>query len=78
MKDMKNKPNDDIKTLATGMGIALSVEEEEYESRGWVGQAKGLLQVLWERGWINETTKVGKHYTMTCHVWSFGPPQLPK
>ncbi|KAI2496106.1 hypothetical protein MHU86_18383 [Fragilaria crotonensis] len=24
------------------------------EKKGWEGQPKGLLQVLWERGWINE------------------------
>ncbi|KAI2497596.1 hypothetical protein MHU86_16902 [Fragilaria crotonensis] len=24
------------------------------EKKGWQGQAKGLLQVLWERGWIDE------------------------
>ena len=31
MKDMKNKPEDDIKRLAAGLGIPLSVEEEELE-----------------------------------------------
>jgi hypothetical protein len=24
------------------------------EKKGWEGQPKGLLQVLWERGWIDE------------------------
>jgi hypothetical protein len=24
------------------------------EKKGWEGQLKGLLQVLWDRGWIDE------------------------
>lgn len=28
--------------------------ERTNEKKGWIGQPKGLLQVLWERGWINE------------------------
>ena len=65
MKDMKNKPEDDIKRLTAGLGIPLSVEEEELESKGWVGQAKGLLQILWERGWIDDTKNPNKHYTIS-------------
>ena len=40
MKDMKNNPNDYIKKLETGMGIAMLVEEEDYKSRGWAGQQR--------------------------------------
>ena len=60
MKDMKNKPPEDIKRLATGLDIALSKEEEVIKEKGWSGKAKGLLQVLWERGFIDETKKVSK------------------
>ena len=43
IKDLKNKPDEDIKTLAAGLGIALSVTEEKLVSKGWEGQAKGLM-----------------------------------
>ena len=72
MKDLKNKPDDDIKTLATGLGIALSVTEEKVKSKGWVGEAKGLMQVLYERGWIDAQKKVNKHYTMAGSKDLFG------
>ena len=62
---MKNKPDDNIKILATGLGIPLSMEEEEIKSKGWEGQEKGLLQVLWEIGFIENTKKVKKYYTIT-------------
>ena len=35
-------------------GIKLEKSEKE-KSIGWCGQLKGLLQVLWERGWIDMT-----------------------
>ena len=35
------------------MNIAVEEEVDEY-SQGWEGQAKGLLQVLWERGFVNK------------------------
>ncbi|KAI2500758.1 hypothetical protein MHU86_13737 [Fragilaria crotonensis] len=28
--------------------------ERTREKKGWLGQPKGLMQVLWERGWIDE------------------------
>ena len=80
MKDMKNKPEDDIKMLAAGLGIPLSVEEEELESKGWVGQAKGLLQILWERGWIHDTKNPNKHYTISGRkdlFWKYHPGDFP-
>ena len=50
----KRKPESEIKTLATAMSIPLTVLYEE-EIPGWEGKAKGLLQVLWERGFIDES-----------------------
>jgi hypothetical protein len=38
--------------LATTAGVALEVREEKVE-QGWHGQAKGLLQILFERGLID-------------------------
>ena len=72
MKDMKNKPEDNIKRLAAGLGIPLSIEEEELESKGWAGQAKGLIQILWEHEWIDDTKNPNKHYTISGQKDLFG------
>ena len=45
MREMKNQ--------AVRFNIPLE-KTENYVQPGWVGQNKGLLQVLWERGFINE------------------------
>lgn len=45
-------------------GLPKFVEEEEI-LEGWEGKPKGLLQVLWERGWIDPAIlNPEKHYTM--------------
>ena len=58
MKDLRNKKKEDIERLATGLGINLRYEYDEIKDRGWEGEPKGLLQVLWERGWIDESQNV--------------------
>ena len=65
MKDLRNKKKEDIERLATGLGINLRYEYDEIKDRGWEGEPKGLLQVLWERGWIDESQNVKKYYTMS-------------
>ena len=42
-----------IERLAKDHEIELTCRIEVIEE-GWVGRPKGLLQVLWERGWIDE------------------------
>ncbi len=42
MQEIARNNNLDPKTLRTR------------ERKGWIGQPKGLLQVLWERGWIDK------------------------
>ncbi|KAI2509704.1 hypothetical protein MHU86_4686 [Fragilaria crotonensis] len=42
LQELARTNNIDVKTNTTR------------EKKGWQGQAKGLLQVLWERGWIDE------------------------
>jgi hypothetical protein len=44
----------DLKELATINGISLTHEKGQI-NEGWCGKPKGLLQVLWERGWIDES-----------------------
>ena len=45
---------DELRNLASDYGISLTYETDILQS-GWVVKAKGMLQVLWERGWIDES-----------------------
>ena len=45
---------DELHNLATSYSIELTKNVEVVEE-GWCGKPKGLLQVLWERGMIDET-----------------------
>ena len=47
-----NRPLNDLKELATIHGVSLT-HVKVYVNEGWFGKAKGLLQVIWERGWID-------------------------
>ncbi|KAI2490938.1 hypothetical protein MHU86_23626 [Fragilaria crotonensis] len=47
-----NRPLNELKELVAIHGISL-MHEKVYVNEGWLGKAKGLLQVLWERGWID-------------------------
>ncbi len=42
----------ELQQIASDKNLDTRVERTR-ESKGWVGQPKGLLQVLWERGWID-------------------------
>jgi len=48
---------DKLKILASRHGISSKVEEDEI-LQGWISKPKGLLQVLWECGWINPSKKL--------------------
>ena len=65
IKDLKNKNKQDIETFATGLGIPLQYEYEEIKDKKWVGEAKALLQVLWEQGFVNKRRIVSKYYNMS-------------
>ena len=43
---------EEIHELANNHQIELTYSEDEMID-GWMGRLKGMLQVLWERGWIN-------------------------
>ena len=49
----------DLHAIAERNNIPVTIEEHVIEP-GWVGSAKGLLQVLWERGWI-DVAKLGEY-----------------
>lgn len=52
--------------------IALTVEVEEIE-QGWLGRPKGAYQILWERGFIDES-KGPNYYTMKGRKDKYGVP----
>ena len=43
---------EEINEIVTENGIELTYDEPEV-IQGWVGRPKGMLQVLWERGYVN-------------------------
>jgi hypothetical protein len=60
MVPLQRKTNHTMKELqdfATTNGIPLHVNNPEV-TQGWEGKPKGLLQVLWERGFIDESKPV--------------------
>jgi hypothetical protein len=54
----------DLQKAAINHGITIEhISNKVIE--GWEGKSKGLLQVLWERGWINnENNKAYQYYTL--------------
>ena len=56
------------------MGVPLKTPEEDEIIEGWVGQPKGMLQVLWERGFIDESNL--KSYTIAGKKDAFGAVDL--
>ena len=51
----------DLQKAAINHGIAIEhISNKVIE--GWEGKSKGLLQVLWERGWINNENNKAYHY----------------
>ena len=45
----------DLRKLASNPGICTTKTITHHLIPGWAGKGKGLLQALWERGWINES-----------------------
>ena len=59
-----------LKEVAQRNNIALVYEEQEI-LKGWQGHPKGMLQVLWERGFI-DGSKSEKYYTLEGRKDQFG------
>ena len=54
-----------MQKAATNLGIPIEQINNKI-LEGWEGKSKGLLQILWERGWINnENNKAYHNYTIT-------------
>jgi hypothetical protein len=65
----------DLQKIATDAGIVIE-EIQPKIVEGWVGKAKGLLQVLWERGYIDNADGKAYHkYTMNGTKDVFGNNQ---
>jgi hypothetical protein len=45
----------DLRKLASNLGICTTKTITHRLIPGWAGKGKGLLQVLWERGWIDKS-----------------------
>jgi hypothetical protein len=53
LPEQRNYTRKELQTFATRHGINI-FEDKQKIIGGWMGQPKGLLQVLWERGLISE------------------------
>jgi hypothetical protein len=49
-----NCPLNERKEISVRHGLSLTLQKV-FITKGWVGKPKGLHQVLWERGWIDES-----------------------
>ena len=58
------------------LGVSIKTPEEDAIAEGWVGKPKGMLQVLWERGHIDETRI--KQYTVNGKKDAYGVIDLSK
>ena len=62
MKNVRIKGNKKkLKEAADKYNVPTTKDEPKILVKGWQGEAKGLLQVLWERGFI-DTTKGARYY----------------
>ena len=54
--------------LASSHGIVMEIEEDEV-IQGWLGKPKGLLQILWECGWIDPLENLQKYVKDKKQNW---------
>ena len=59
---------EDLYLLAGNHGIATTIEEDEVIP-GWLGKSKGLLQILWERGWIDPSENINNYVKYKRKHW---------
>ena len=67
LKTQHNLPNirgtlKEVQAVATQYGIPLTYERPKIQE-GWLNKPKGMMQVLWERGWIDPSKSV-RDYTV--------------
>ncbi|KAI2502440.1 hypothetical protein MHU86_12016 [Fragilaria crotonensis] len=77
-----SRPLNELKELATIHGVSLT-RRKVFVTEGWVGKPKGLLQVLWERGWIDtakckeQQDKEGNKVINTSY-YTLGDVKIPR
>jgi hypothetical protein len=62
-KQWKGKAN--IVAFCEQRNIHITIKKQEVKE-GWLGKPKGMLQILWEHGWISSSTVVSArsmHYS---------------
>jgi hypothetical protein len=50
---------EELVALCGQRNLPITIEEQEVKE-GWLGKQKGMLQILWERGWINSSKVVSQ------------------
>jgi len=54
------KTIEELHVIANSNGISIESEDGEIVP-GWLNKLKGLLQILWERGWIDPSENLQKY-----------------
>jgi len=57
-----------LNVLASNHGVAIDIEEDEI-IQGWMNKPKGLLQILWEQGWINPNENMNNYVIEKGQIW---------
>ena len=57
MSDSACYLKEDLVALCGKQNISITIEEQDV-TEGWLGKQKGMLQILWERGWIDSSKVV--------------------
>jgi hypothetical protein len=47
--------SEELQEMAQKQNISTDKDVQSIQQQGWEGKQKGLLQVLWERQWIDES-----------------------
>jgi hypothetical protein len=47
--------SEELQEMAQKQNISTDKDVQSIQQQGWEGKQKGLLQVLWERRWIDES-----------------------
>jgi len=58
----------ELHILASNHGVAIETEEDEI-IQGWMNKPKGLLQILWEQGWINPNENINDYVKDKRKSW---------
>jgi len=58
----------ELQTIATMHGISTQTEEDII-IQGWMNKPKGLLQILWERGWIDPNENLNDYVKEKRKKW---------